>query len=75
MFTLGDSGEKMGMQITTLLTLVVFMQILQSSVPVWDTMANTPNIIIFFTVSIGIVTASLILTRYIKTSLNLQVQI
>lgn len=64
----GDCGEKMGMQITTLLTLVVFLQVLQTSMPVWDHFRNTPKIIEFFSVSIGVVTLSLLITA---VSLNM----
>ena len=45
-----DSGEKMGLQITLLLTLVVFIQLLQDEVPVWQLYQNTPKILVYFVV-------------------------
>ena len=44
------SGEKMGLQITLLLTLVVFIQLLQDEVPVWQLYRNTPKILVYFVV-------------------------
>ena len=57
-----NCGEKMGVLITTLLTLVVFLQLLQDSIPVWGHFTNTPKIIEFFSVSIAIVTLSLLIS-------------
>ena len=44
------SGEKMGLQITLLLTLVVFIQLLQDEVPVWQLYQNAPKILVYFVV-------------------------
>ena len=38
-----NSGEKMGLQITLLLTLVVFIQSLQDEIPFWQLYQDTPK--------------------------------
>ena len=60
----GDCGEKMGMQITTLLTMLVFMQLIQDYVPIWDG-SDVPLLTSFATAGFIILTASLLLTRLI----------
>ena len=49
---LADAGEKMGLQITILLADIIYVDILQSTVPVFDSYGNTPLILNFFIVSI-----------------------
>ena len=49
---LADAGEKMGLQITILLADIIYVEILQSTVPVFDSYGNTPLILTFFIVSI-----------------------
>ena len=58
----GDCGEKMGMQITTLLTMLVFMQLIQAYVPVWSG-SKAPLLTVFATAGFIILTCSLIVTR------------
>ena len=49
---LADAGEKMGLQITILLADIIYVEILQSTVPVFESYKNTPLILNFFIVSI-----------------------
>ena len=37
------TGEKMGFQMTLLLSLVVFIQLMQGEMPVWETYGETPK--------------------------------
>ena len=53
----------MGMQITTLLTMLVFMQLIQEYVPVWSDGDSAPLLTTFATAGFIILTISLILTR------------
>ena len=39
-----DAGEKMGLQITVLLTMVIYVEVLQSNIPVFDTYGYDLNI-------------------------------
>ena len=54
----------MGMQITTLLTMLVFMQLIQDYVPIWDG-SDVPLLTSFATAGFIILTGSLLLTRLI----------
>ena len=38
-----DTGEKMGLQMTLLLSLVVFIQLMQGEMPVWEDYGETPK--------------------------------
>ena len=38
-----ESGEKMGFQMTLLLSLVVFIQLMQGEMPVWENYGETPK--------------------------------
>ena len=49
---LADAGEKIGLQITILLADIIYVEILQTTVPVFDSYGNTPLILNFFIVSI-----------------------
>ena len=40
-----DAGEKMGLQITVLLSDIIYVDILQSTVPVFDSFGNSPLIL------------------------------
>ena len=57
-----DSGEKMGLQITLLLTLVVFIQLLQDEVPVWQLYRNTPKILVYFVVVMVVMSFTIIIS-------------
>ena len=57
-----DSGEKMGLQITLLLTLVVFIQLLQDEVPFWQFYKNTPKILVYFVVVMGTMSFTIIVS-------------
>ena len=57
-----DSGEKMGLQITLLLTLVVFIQLLQDEVPFWQLYQNTPKILVYFVVVMGTMSFTIIVS-------------
>lgn len=51
-FNLVDSGEKMGYGVTILLSLVVYIDFIQSNVPVWEEIGSAARIIWLFIVSI-----------------------
>ena len=57
-----NSGEKMGLQITLLLTLVVFIQLLQDEVPFWQLYQNTPKILVYFVVVMGTMSFTIIVS-------------
>ena len=38
-----ETGEKMGLQMTLLLSLVVFIQLMQGEMPVWEDYGETPK--------------------------------
>ena len=59
-----DAGEKMGLQITVLLADVIYVDILQSTVPIFDSLGNTPLILMFFVVSITLLCICLLLTTH-----------
>lgn len=59
-----DSGEKMGLQITLLLTLVVFIQLLQDEVPFWQLYKNTPKILVYFVVVMGTMSFTIIVSAW-----------
>jgi len=59
-----DAGEKMGLQITVLLADVIYVDILQSTVPIFDSLGNTPLILMFFAVSITLLCICLLLTTH-----------
>ena len=43
MIILVDSGEKMGFQITVLLAMMIYIEILQEMIPVFDIIDNSPK--------------------------------
>ena len=55
-----DSGEKMGLQVTLLLTLVFFIQLLQDEVPFWQLYNNTPKILMYFVLVMGAISYTII---------------
>ena len=59
-----DAGEKMGLQITVLLADVIYVDILQSTVPVFDSYGNTPLILNFFIVSIILLCICLLISTH-----------
>ena len=63
-YILVDAGEKMGLQITVLLADVIYVDILQSTVPIFDSLGNTPLILMFFAVSITLLCICLLLTTH-----------
>ena len=56
------SGEKMGLQITLLLTLVVFIQLLQDEVPFWQFYKHTPKILVYFVAVMGTMSFTIIIS-------------
>jgi len=59
----------MGFQMTVLLALVVYVDILSDKLPVFDKFSNSPKLLQFFIVNISVVTLSLIgMTIHIVTS-------
>lgn len=54
------SGEKMGFQITLLLTTVIYVEYMSSNIAVFDSVERTPNILKFFLINIGLLCLSLI---------------
>ena len=59
-----ESGEKMGLQITLLLTLVVYIQILQETLPTFRGYHNSPVILNFFVVTIISCCVSILLSTW-----------
>ena len=55
-----DSGEKMGFQVTLLLTVVIYIEYLQSNIPVFGTMADAPYLLQFFVIMIMITATSIL---------------
>lgn len=62
--TLVDAGEKMGLQITVLLTMVIYVEVLQTNIPVFDTMGNTPLILSYFIVTILVICFCLLVSTH-----------
>ena len=61
-YILVDSGEKIGLQITVLLADVIYIEMLQNTVPIFDTYGNTPLLMTFFIVSISLLCLCLLVT-------------
>ena len=59
-----DSGEKMGLQITVLLTMVIFVEVLQTNIPVFGFLDKTPVILVYFIVTILLLCFCLLLTTF-----------
>ena len=57
-----ESGEKIGIQITILLADIIYVAILQSTVPIFDTYRNTPYVLTFFVMSITLLCIGLLVT-------------
>ena len=55
-----DSGEKLGFMITLLLTIVIYIEYIKTSIPVFGTVGRTPYLLKFFLVIISLLTLSLI---------------
>ena len=55
-----ESGEKIGFQITLLLTVVIYIEYLQNNLPVFDSLGQTPKLLIFFVTMIVLLTLSLL---------------
>ena len=47
-----EAGEKIGYQITLLLTMVIYVEYLQTRVPVFDSLSQTPHLLTYFVVII-----------------------
>ena len=52
----------MGLQITVLLTMIIYVQVLQTNIPVFDSYANTPMILVYFIITILMICFCLLLT-------------
>ena len=61
-FALVDAGEKMGLQITVLLTMIIYVEVLQTNIPVFDSYSNTPMILVYFIITILMICFCLLLT-------------
>lgn len=55
-----DAGEKIGYQITLLLTMVIYIEYLQERVPVFDSVEQTPHLLTYFIFMIIIICLSLL---------------
>ena len=47
-----ESGEKMGLQITILLTMVIYIEILQQNIPVFDSYGASPLLLNYFIICV-----------------------
>ena len=63
-YLLVEAGEKMGLQITILLADIVYVDVLQSTVPIFDSYGNTPLMLEFFVVSIMLLCMCLLVSTY-----------
>merc|ERR1739838_1230648 len=59
-----ESSEKLGFQVTLLLTVVIYIDYLQNNIPVFDSLGKTPNLLIFFVTMILLMTLSLLVTTH-----------
>ena len=59
-----DAGEKMGLQITVLLTMVIYVEVLQTNIPVFDAFENTPLILSYFIVTILVICFCLLVSTH-----------
>ena len=59
-----DSGEKMGLQITVMLTVVIYIDVIQNSIPVYDTVSNSPLLLTNFIISTCLLTLCLIVSTH-----------
>ena len=59
-----DAGEKMGLQITVLLTMVIYVDILQSTVPVFDGFGQAPLLLDYFIVTIIMLCVCLLVSTH-----------
>ena len=50
----------MGFQVTLLLTVVIYIDYLQNNIPVFDSIGQTPNLLIYFVVLILLMTLALL---------------
>ena len=55
-----ESGEKMGFQVTLLLTVVIYVEYLQNNIPVFDTLEDSPYLLRFFVVMIFLIATSIV---------------
>ena len=55
-----DSGEKLGFQVTLMLTVFIYIEYLQSNIPVFDVIGKTPNLLQFYVTLILLMTLSLL---------------
>ena len=59
-----EAGEKMGLQITVLLTMVIYVEVLQNNIPVFDSYGNTPLMLTYFIVTIIVICVCLLVSTY-----------
>ena len=52
----------MGLQITVLLTMIIYVEVLQTNIPVFDSYSNTPMILVYFIITILMICFCLLLT-------------
>ena len=55
-----DAGEKVGYQITLLLTMVIYIEYLQAQVPVFDSLEQTPHLLTYFIFMIIVICLALL---------------
>ena len=55
-----EAGEKIGYQITLLLTMVIYIEYLQERIPIFDSISSTPHLLAYFILMIIIISISLI---------------
>ena len=67
-----DAGEKMGLQITVMLTVVIYIDVLQNSVPVYSALGQTPLLMMNFIVVTVMLTACLLITVYTLFFVHIQ---
>ena len=54
----------MGLQITVLLTMVIYVEILQNNIPVFDSYGNTPLMLVYFIVTICVICFCLLVSTH-----------
>ena len=63
-----EAGEKIGYQITLLLTMVIYVEYLQTRVPVFDSLSQTPHLLTYFVVIIILLCIELLSKSFFKSS-------
>ena len=59
-----DTGEKMGLQITVMLTVITYLNVVQDSVPVFTSSEQSPYILDYFLIATTFLCLSLLVSTH-----------